>query len=161
MRCGCGYEWKKTQTVSVDSSRCAWESNGQRCSNAGTLAEGTQGSDKWYCSGHYECSDGKLGQQILLESLRRNPHPDFSLEARKRASFEKAEREVPKSLRGGTVEEYREHVKVLFEQFGKKKPEGRYGWAEKIMKMVEDGENVPYLTRKIAQDRLAERMKSA
>jgi len=42
-----------------------------------------------------------------------------------------------------------------------RKPEGRYGWAEKIMKMVENGENVPYLTRKIAQDRLAERMKAA
>ena len=37
-----------------------------------------------------------------------------------------------------------------------RKPEGRYRWAEKIMRMVENGEHVPYLTQQIAEKRLAE-----
>jgi hypothetical protein len=37
-----------------------------------------------------------------------------------------------------------------------RRKEGRQGWANKIMQMVDDGERVPYLTQQIAQRRLAE-----
>ena len=100
--------------------QCAWESDGMRCSNAGALAEGTQGADRWFCSGHYECSDGKLGHQILLESIRKHgSHPDFSFESRRERSRLKAEREVPEELKGWTIEEYRENARLLIRSIGK------------------------------------------
>lgn len=37
-----------------------------------------------------------------------------------------------------------------------RKPEGRQGWAHKIMDMIERGENVPYYTEQQARKRLAE-----
>lgn len=37
-----------------------------------------------------------------------------------------------------------------------RKPEGRYEWARKIMRMIDEGEHVPYLTQQIAQKRLDE-----
>ena len=37
-----------------------------------------------------------------------------------------------------------------------RKPEGRQGWAHKIMDMIERGDNVPYITEQIARKRLAE-----
>lgn len=93
--------------------RCAWESDGIRCANAGTMAEGTQGSDTWMCSGHAGCTNAAIGHQIVLDSVRRNPHPDFSLEARRAASLARAEREVPEVLRGWTVDEYRMYARKM------------------------------------------------
>ena len=158
--CGCGYKWRggkeEKRTFDSNNGQCAWESDGKRCTNAGTMAEGTLGSDRWYCAGHYGCIDGRVGHQILLEAYRVNPMPDFSLEARRARSIAAAERVVPESLRGWKVKEYRENARLLLASFGSKKPEGRYNWAYKIMDMVERSERVPYLTQQIAKQRLEE-----
>lgn len=41
----------------------------------------------------------------------------------------------------------------------KRQPEGRYEWAEKIMRMRDAGENVPFYTVQLAATRLAENTK--
>lgn len=39
----------------------------------------------------------------------------------------------------------------------KRRPEGRREWAEKILRQYDDGERVPFITMKLAMDRIAER----
>lgn len=97
--------------------RCSWESDGMRCANAGTLADSTTGTDRWYCAGHHGCGGGAIGHQIVLESLRRDSNPDFGLDARRQASLSKANAMVPKNLRGGTVEDYRHLARSLLGKF--------------------------------------------
>lgn len=137
--------------------RCSWESDGIRCGNAGTLAEGTQGSDKWYCSGHYGCTSGVIGHQILTESLRNNHNPDFSLEARAKESLSQVEKSVPEVFRGWTIDEYRQYARKTIRSIGNKEPEGRYEWAQKIIDMHKRGEQIPFITLKIARERMAEK----
>ena len=93
--------------------RCSWESDGIRCTNAGTMAEGMLGSDTWMCSGHAGCTNAAIGHQIVLESVRADPYPDFSLDARRAASLARAEAEVPDVLRGWTVDEYRSNARKM------------------------------------------------
>ena len=159
-RCGCGYEWKyldQQKYGETQSGRCAWESDGTRCANAGALAEGTIGSDRWYCSGHYGCTSAVLGHEIVLASIKQHGHnPDLSIEARRSRSLAIAETAVPEYLRGWTVDEYRQNARHLLSTVGKPKPEGRLGWAYKIMDMIERGEAVPHITVQIAKQRRAE-----
>jgi hypothetical protein len=112
----CGKYLSGSQSVATHDhhwGRCAWESDGQRCCNAGTLADGTTGSDTWYCRGHYHLTDGAIGRLVVDASYRADPHPDFSLEARAAASRRAAEKAVPEHLRGWYVDEYREYCRSM------------------------------------------------
>lgn len=104
---------KESTKFDPHRGRCAWESDGIRCDNAGTMAEGTLGSDTWMCAGHAGCTNAAIGHQIVLDSVRRNPYPDFSLEARRKMSVAKAEAEVPEVMRGWTVDEYRSYARKM------------------------------------------------
>jgi len=139
-----------------NNGQCAWTAGGQRCTNAGTMTDSTQGSDTWFCSAHYGCSDGKLGQQVMIEAIRSNARPDFSIEARKAKSLAAANAAVPEEIRKMTLSEHRKNFTESIAKFGQRKREGRYVWAYKIIDMIERGEHVPMITEQHARKRLAE-----
>ena len=104
---------KRVESVDIHRGRCSWESDGMRCANAGTFTDSTTGSDTWYCAGHHGCTNATIGHQIVLDSLRRNPMPDFSLEARREMSYRKVERSVPEFYRGWKIDEYRKFARQM------------------------------------------------
>lgn len=90
--CGCGHKWGGSSRDYAASSGpvdpmygcCDWTSDGQRCHYPGTHSDSTQGGGPWYCAGHAKCTDGKLGHDIVEQSRRDLPQPDYSLAARRR-----------------------------------------------------------------------------
>lgn len=71
-KCDCGWASKPPRTgastVELDRHRCEWEANGQRCRNPGTSSPNTLGGGPWYCSPHFRCGSGALGEAIVQES---------------------------------------------------------------------------------------------
>ena len=69
--------------------QCEWVS-GERCHYAGVFASG----GKYYCRAHDGCSDPVMGAQIVEQSLREVPSPDYSYNARRNASMDAVKREM-------------------------------------------------------------------
>ena len=83
---GCG--WKQsasTQTVFDPYQHCCEYTAGRdRCHYPGTMGHGGGGEGrKWFCSAHMGCSQ-QMGHQIVEQSHRDVPRPDYSFEARKK-----------------------------------------------------------------------------
>lgn len=60
---------------------CAWTSGVDRCHYPGVRAHTGSGDRKWFCSAHFDCEPG-MGAQILDQSHRDIPYPDYSFDAR-------------------------------------------------------------------------------
>lgn len=57
--------------------RCCWNDGRERCFYPGSISHGTRGDGPWYCKGHFNCSDGAAGQQVIEQSrgfTPGNPH---------------------------------------------------------------------------------------
>lgn len=71
-KCACGWAPKQIAKtgagLDLNRHRCAWDASGQRCRYPGTSSFGTLGDGPWYCSPHFRCSSGALGQAIVEES---------------------------------------------------------------------------------------------
>lgn len=72
-KCACGWAPKAVgkayaEPADLNRFRCEWEANGERCHNPGTSTTNTLGGGPWFCSPHFGCSSGALGQAIVEES---------------------------------------------------------------------------------------------
>lgn len=58
-----------------DRHRCAWSSEmlAERCHYPGAMSHGTRGDGPWYCAGHFVCSDGAEGADIIALSRGYRP----------------------------------------------------------------------------------------
>lgn len=86
-RCGCGYAWpEKTESAYFDKMHgcCEFNINGTRCHYPGTFTHSLNGSGPWLCSNHSKNMDNiEMCEQIVKESHKSIPRPDYSFQARR------------------------------------------------------------------------------
>lgn len=85
-RCTCGWKAVTREVVVMDKFHgwCEWIGDGQRCHYPGVFSNSTIGGGPWFCTPHSTCADGRLGAQIVEQSIKDIPKPDYSYEARRR-----------------------------------------------------------------------------
>lgn len=98
-RCGAEVE-KETRKYSGEKPQqapdpmygcCDWVGDG-RCHYPGVFGHGQNGP--YYCRGHENCNDPILGAQIVSQSHRDIPRPDYSFQTRRAASEAKLRRDM-------------------------------------------------------------------
>lgn len=93
-KCRCG--WVVPLAQSVDGVRqsdpmygcCDWIGDGQ-CHYPGVFRHG---NGKWFCRQHDACTDALSGAQIVEQSHRDIPNPDYSPEANRARSLNSTQR---------------------------------------------------------------------
>lgn len=94
-RCRCGWEVPRSRPASSGSDPmygcCEWVADG-RCHYAGVSGHGKDGP--YFCRGHENTTDPVVAAQIVEQSHRDIPHPNYSLAARKAASESNLRRDM-------------------------------------------------------------------
>lgn len=152
----------------VDSKRCAYRVNGERCNYPGTISSivhtGTEPNHPgpWYCRWHFECESPAFGEQIVVESRNYRPldargyrHPDVERVAAS-VMHDAQESAAAWCERRGltTVDRQRAYVKLITADLAAKMASGnRVGtdWAQKILDRHAAGEAVASIALEMAR----------
>src|SRR5204862_8118984 len=76
---------------------CSWHAGNERCRFPGSISSSNKGGP-WYCRGHANCSDPRVGGQIVDESIAEcGSRPDYSHGPREQAIRDKHSHELQAS----------------------------------------------------------------
>jgi hypothetical protein len=97
------------------------------------------------CAEHSAYPSQQRGAEIVRESIRRHPSPDWSPQAVRDRVDRAARRTVPDALHGWTRAEYVDHAKLLIQGIGG--GSGKRPWRMDVLASVRAGRDVPTISR--------------